>query len=288
MANTIEKAFVEQFKANVIHLAQQRGSRLRSTVRSETVTGKKHNYERIGTMAAVAKTTRHTNTPVLDVPHSRRVVEMTDYHWADLIDQEDKIRMLISPQSEYTKTGAWAMGRQWDSLIIENATGNSKDGDGNNIALPAGQKVVHGSAGLTVAKILDAREILLANDIDEENEQLTFVVSAAELTTLLNTTEVKSSDYNTVKALAKGELSDFAGFKFVRSQQLALDTSGTPDYRQCLAYATSGIGLAIGAEVTTRIEDRSDKSYATQVYLAFTGGAIRIEEEKVVEVQVTY
>ena len=54
MANTIEKAFVEQFKANVIHLAQQRGSRLRSTVRSETVTGKKHNYERIGTMAAVA------------------------------------------------------------------------------------------------------------------------------------------------------------------------------------------------------------------------------------------
>lgn len=287
MANTISKAFVEQFKSNVVHLAQQRGSRLKDAVVNETVTGDKHNFERIGSLDSIEKTTRHTSTPVLDVPHSRRVVSMRDWQWADLIDQEDKIRLLISPQSEYAKTGAYAMGRRWDDLVIDAATADAEDGDGVAVALPSGQKIVHGSTGMSVSKILDAREILLANDVDEEADPMYMVVSAAELTDLLNTTEVKSSDYNTVKALAKGELSDFCGFKFIRSQQLNT-VSGTPNYRQCLAFCRSGIGLAIGADVNTRIDDRADVSYATQVYMAFSAAATRIEEEKVVEIQVTY
>lgn len=287
MANTISKAFVEQFKSNVVHLAQQRGSRLKDAVRTETVTGEKHNFERIGSMDSVEKTTRHTDTPVLDVPHSRRVVSMRDWQWADLIDQEDKIRMLISPQSEYTKTGGYAMGRRWDKLVIDSATAAATDGDGTSVAFPAGNKVAHASGGMTVAKILAAREILLANDVDEESDPMFFVIGSGELTDLLNTTEVKSSDYNTVKALAKGELSDFAGFSFIRSEQLNVDTSGT-NFRKCLAFVKSGLGLAIGADVSTRIDDRADKSYATQVYMSFSAAATRIEEEKVIEVQATY
>lgn len=287
MANTISKAFVEQFKSNVVHLAQQRGSRMKDAVRSETVTGDKHNFERIGSMDSVEKTTRHTDTPVLDVPHSRRVVSMRDWQWADLIDQEDKIRMLISPQSEYTKTGGYAMGRRWDKLVIDAATANAEDGDGTAVTFPSGNKIAHASGGMTVAKILSAREILLSNDVDEESDPMFFVIGSGELTDLLNTTEVKSSDYNTVKALAKGELSDFCGFRFIRSEQLNVDTTAT-NYRKCLAFVKSGLGLAIGADVSTRIDDRADKSYATQVYMAFSAAATRIEEEKVVEVQATY
>ena len=158
MANTISKAFVEQFKSNVVHLAQQRGSRMKDAVRSETVTGDKHNFERIGSMDSVEKTTRHTDTPVLDVPHSRRVVSMRDWQWADLIDQEDKIRMLISPQSEYTKTGGYAMGRRWDKLVIDAATADAEDGDGTAVSFPSSNQVAHASGGMTVAKILAARD----------------------------------------------------------------------------------------------------------------------------------
>ena len=46
---------------------------------------------------------------------------MDDFDWADLIDQEDKVRMLISPQSEYAQAGAWAMGRAMDDAIIDAA-----------------------------------------------------------------------------------------------------------------------------------------------------------------------
>ena len=41
MSVQITTAFVEQYKSNVFHLAQQKGSRLRDAARTETVTGNK-------------------------------------------------------------------------------------------------------------------------------------------------------------------------------------------------------------------------------------------------------
>ena len=51
------------------------------------------------------------------------------------------------------------MGRAMDDAIISAATGNALGGvsGGTTIALPSAQKVAHGSAGLTLAKLLDAK-----------------------------------------------------------------------------------------------------------------------------------
>ena len=46
-----------------------------------------------------------------------------------------------------------------------------------------------------------------------------------------------------------------------------------------------GIALGVGKDVNARIDERADKSYATQVYYCMSIGATRMEEEKVVEVQ---
>ena len=46
-------------------------------------------------------------------------------------------------------------------------------------------------------------------------------------------------------------------------------------------------GLAVGADIQTRITERADKNYATQVFLSMTIGATRIEDEKVVEIECT-
>ena len=42
--------------------------------------------------------------------------------------------------------------------------------------------------------------------------------------------------------------------------------------------------MAIGKEPTARIEERADKSYATQVYYCSSFAATRMEEDKVVEI----
>lgn len=282
MSVQITTAFVEQYKSNVFHLAQQKGSRLRDAVRSETVTGKSHFFERIGSVAAEKRTSRHSDTPRMDTPHSRRKVTMDDYDWADLIDQEDKVRMLISPQSEYAMAGAWAMGRAMDDSIIAAATGTSYGGvsGGTSVALPSTQKIVHGSAGLTLAKLIEAKEKLDANDVDPDEARY-MIVTSKQMSNLLNLEKVTSSDYASIKALVQGQIDTYLGFKFLRTERLGLDSNSD---RQVLACCQSGIGLAVGSDVSTRISERADKNYATQVFLSMTIGATRVEDEKVVEI----
>ena len=100
---------------------------------------------------------------------------------------------------------------------------------------------------------------------------------------VLNTTEVKSSDFNTVKALARGELDSYLGFQFHMSNRLAKSSTT----RTCFAWAQDGLLLAIGQDAKSRIEERSDKSFSTQVYYSQTVGATRMEEDKVVSILCT-
>lgn len=282
MSVQITTAFVEQYKSNVFHLAQQKGSRLRDAVRTETVTGKSHFFERIGDTAALKRTSRHSDTPRVDTPHSRRKVTMDDYDWADLIDQEDKVRMLISPQSEYAMSGAWAMGRAMDDAIISAASGNAFGGvsGGTTVALPSGQKIVHASTGLTLTKLISAKEVLDAADTDPDEPRY-MVVSAKQLSDLLGSTTITSADFNSVKALVQGELDTFLGFNFIRSERLETDSNSD---RLVLGFCQSAIGLALGRDIETRISERADKNYATQVFLSMTIGATRVEDEKVVQI----
>ena len=122
-----------------------------------------------------------------------------------------------------------------------------------------------------------------AADIDPDEPRY-LACAAGQITDLLNVTQVTSSDYATVKALAQGTLDSFLGFKFIRTQRLGTDSDGN---RQVTAWAKSGIGLALGADIKTKISERDDKNYATQVFLSMTIGATRIEEEKVVEIACT-
>ncbi len=74
MSTQVTTAFVQQFSSNIALLAQQRGSILRGAVREESVTGEKAFFDQVGSVAAVKRTTRHGDTPLVETPHSRRMV----------------------------------------------------------------------------------------------------------------------------------------------------------------------------------------------------------------------
>ena len=87
MSSQITTAFVQQYSANVQMLSQQMGSLLRDKVRVESVVGKNAFLDQVGSVTAVEKTSRHSDTPQIDTPHARRRLSMSDYEFADLIDQ---------------------------------------------------------------------------------------------------------------------------------------------------------------------------------------------------------
>lgn len=284
MSNTITTAFSQQFGQTVALLSQQKGSMFRNVVRNESVVGEKAFFDQVSSVAAVLKVSRHSDTPLTEVPHSRRQVTMNTYEFADLIDDADQVATIIDPTSAYAQSASAAMMRAVDDEIISAATGTSKTGKSGSAStdLAAAHIIAHGSAGLTVAKLLNAKEQLDLADVDPSIPRH-IAVAPQQIKDLLNTTEVKSSDYNTVKALARGELNSFLGFTFHMSNRLALSSTT----RTCFAWAQDGILLAIGQDAKSRIEERSDKSFSTQVYYSQTVGATRMEEDKVVSVLCT-
>ena len=282
MSTQVTTAFVQQYSANVQMLSQQMGSLLRDKVRVESVTGKNAFLDQVGSVTAVEKTSRHSDTPQIDTPHARRRLSLADYEFADLIDQQDKVRLLIDPTSSYAQAAAMAMGRAIDDVIISAALGTAYTGETGATSTSNANQIVHGSAVLTIAKLREAKQILDLSDVDPSIPRH-IIVSPKQISGLLNITEVTSSDFNTVKALATGEVNSYLGFNFIVSNRLAL--SGTT--RSCIAFAQDGIALGIGKDVNARIDERADKSYATQVYYCMSIGATRMEEDKVVEVQCT-
>ena len=286
MSSEITTAFVEQYSSNVAMLAQQMGSRLRAAVDVENVTGKNAFFDQVGVTAAVQRTSRHADTPQIDTPHSRRRLSLSSYEWADLIDDQDKVRMLIDPTSSYAKAAAAAMGRAMDDVIISALQGSAQAGvaGATAVALPSGSKFATSdqSDGLTIAKLIAAKKFFDLNDVDPSIPKY-IVAGATQMSDLLGTTQVTSSDFNTVKALVAGDIDTFMGFKFILSNRLNLDATNTDD-RLAFAFSQDSIKLGIGKDITAKIDVRADKSYATQVYTCMDIGAVRMEENKVFQI----
>lgn len=309
MSQEITEAHVKQFNSNVYMLSQQRGSRLRKAVRQETQQSKAQSFDRVGTVTASKIQSRHGDTPLTDTPHSRRWVTMSDYDHADIIDKQDRIRIIIDPESSYSRAFQYAMGRAMDDEIIEAHDADAVTGEeqGGTASLPNTQKIVSvdssgGGDNLNIQALRKAKSILDANEVDEDIPRYIAVNSSA-IYSLLGEEKMTSSDYNTVKALVDGKIDTFMGFKFIRLERFKNQSgtlnfddssgssgdvgSGSGDadgYKKLFCWAEDGIISSVGMDIIGRVSERSDKRYATQVYAAMSSGAVRMEEEKVVSI----
>lgn len=282
MSFAIPVSFVDQFSANVYMLAEQKVSRLQSTVRNGDISGEAKAVERIGGVEAQRIIDRHGDTPLNSTPHSRRWMYPVGFDVADLIDTMDRAKLLIDPQSAYTVKHAGAMGRAKDRAILAALGGIAAEGHtgGTPVALPSEQKILVGGAGLTVGKLLEAKKRLDAAEIGVD-ETRHIAVTSQQISDLLEDDKVTSSDFNTVKALVAGTINQYLGFTFHRTQLCPLD--GTGD-RLCYAYVGDAVEFGTHVAVSTRASERPDKRYSWQIYTSGAWGATRLEDVGVVEI----
>jgi hypothetical protein len=289
MSSTVTESMVQQFGTNYRILGQQKPARLLAFCQLEMgINGQSKSVERLGKTDAYDITSRQADTKYVDTPHSRRWIDLQDKGWADTIDELDKIRLIADPTSPYAMLGVAALNRAKDDIIIASARGIARTGSGT-IALPAVQKIAEGGTGLTMAKLLATKELLDAAELDDESQPdgqgnmvatRVLACSAKQLTNLYGTTEIKSIDYNTVKALAQGSIDTFLGFKFVRTERLA--KTGTT--RFALAMVKGCVAFGAGLDIRTSIDTLPGKNYTVQVYARESIGATRLEDEGIVEI----
>lgn len=290
MSFNVTTHFVQQYTTNVQLLLQQQGSKLRDAVTVGSYTGKAAKaIEQVGPVTAQRRTVRHGDTPLISTPADARWVFPNDYEWADLIDDQDKLRMLVDPQSSYALNGAYALGRAMDDEIISAFFGDSKTGENgstttsfdsnNQVDVDTGAA---SATGLNISKLREAKRVLMANEVDIDNDPLYVILTAEQHDDLLNEAQAISLDYNTRPVLVDGKITAFMGFNFIHTERL--DTDGS-SYRRVPAFAQSGMHLGMWNDISTMISERDDKGYSTQVYVKGTFGATRTEEGKVVEIK---
>lgn len=299
MSSEIPVEFVDAYRANILWLSQQKVSTLRQTCRMEPFTGDALFVERIAATAMVEISDRHGDTPQIDTPHSRRKLTLTDYDWSDKIDEMDKLKLIADPESTYVKNAVAAANRTIDDTIITALGGaalsghtgattvNFYDNGESRLIESDGTIAAAGSdwsnkteTPLTIAKLLTCKQLLDDAEIDKDRQRY-FVTNPYNTNQMLNTTEVKSSDYNTVKALAHGEIDTFMGFKFIMHTRLNADDDDT-GATQCFAWAQDAIVLSINKEPFVSVDRLPTKRYTTQIYVRESLGATRVEGPAVV------
>jgi hypothetical protein len=312
--NSIDTAYVNQYGKTLDLVAETKGGKFNGLSLEDQVTGEVAFYDQLDSVYAGAVDTSANsggmNSPDDAITHLRRRVELSNYEVGILLDRFDKVQTLINPESEYVQRQVSALMRKKDIEFISGALGTASTGKAGagSATLGSGQKILQANAGLTIAKIREARAILQKNgvDLDDPMNEAYLAVTPTQIEDLLGNTEATSADFMNVKALVSGGIDTFYGFKIVVSNLLpfvATDTntanlswsasdvpevSSTDDnVRANFAWVKSGIRSAVGMGIETDIAKRADKRFNWYAYSAMRCGAVRMEEEKVVQIQVS-
>ncbi len=275
-------AFIKQYVDTITLLAQQLDSRLKGAVMVDTNwTGEEKFYDQYNTDSMVEITSRIQDTPVQEADHRRRRVSPSYFVSNTLEDPFEALQMLVDPKSAYLQAKMASANRKIDEVIIDALGGTAATGKtGSGTAdLSSANKVLVQAAGLTKEKILSGKRILDGFEVDPNDRFL--IHTAKQMEDILNSTEATSSDFNTVRALVQGEINTWIGFKFLHSEQLAVDASSN---RLVYAYQRKGLQLATQKDPESRLTERDDKNYAWQVYMRMALGAVRLEEKRVVQI----
>lgn len=293
MSNEINVGHSEEYSSNVSLLSQQMDTRFRSRVTVDNKTGKSAQMmNQVGSVTAQKRTTRHADTPRIDTPHDSRWVFPVDYEYADLIDKQDDagVRGIVSFESSYVRAGAMALNRALDSEVYDaffsDTTKTGEDAGTTTgwtafVAANPGHQITT-AGGLTDGKLKAALKALRAANVDLSVEPVFCAVSSEEIEDLQLEDHYINYDYTATRAqdAPAGEIKPFLGINFVHYEPIADNAT-----RRVPLWVPSGMGVGIFDDISGRVSERDDKSYATQVYACGTFGATRLEEKKIVEIE---
>ena len=291
MAITIPAAYIETFESNVRQLAQQRTSRLRMSVTEVNRQSETHNWDRLAASQAREKTSPRTESPSGGdgsgavgsddgLEWTRRNTIIRTFDTGEVIEPENIVQMLIDPKNASTENLTMNMLRQVDDIIIENALGLAGDGAGGTVAFPGSQVVQAGYASeISLDIILEVDEKFYENDVDPDEPRY-FVIGPKQRRKLLQLIEVTSSDFQSRQALATGYLPDFMGFNWIISNRLNVPSA---DQLDCFAFTKKAVGLHVAGDISARVAERPDMSFAWQCYLMLQMDAVRVEDEHIVK-----
>lgn len=296
--DTIPSHYVQGFRANLNLLPQQLENRLLGCVDADLAysePGTSFNCDDIGASTPAPVTSRAPATPGGFLDQVRRGGHFEAFGDGKWIDNRDKARELSDPSNATMKSIMAGKARFMEAKIIDTMFGTTYSGQTLTTAntFPAAQVIAvddrqnlhddeavaaSGNLGLTVGKLITAGAMLDRSELDGERY---FAWTSYEKAQLLSSTPVTSSDYASVKALVEGKITEFMGFRFVRSEQMPVASSIT----DCAAWIKSAIEYKAREIITAKIEQMQANSYRWHAYYETEHAGARRYDTAVVKVR---
>jgi len=276
MAQSITNAFVTFFDEEVKQ-AYQGEALLRGTMRTRTgVQGNTVKFPKIGKGVATVRVPQTDVTP-LNVTYSQVTATMSDYIAAEYSDIFHQSHVNFDERRELVQVVSKAIARRMDQLCIDALDAAASP---STVATSVGGA----SSNMNIEKLRAAAKALNDNNVPAEGRHL--LMHSSQLDALLGETEVTSSDFASVKALVRGEITSFMGFNIITMGDRDEGGVPKPSTRTCFAWHQDSMGYA------ESISQKSEVNYIPEktsflVSSMFSAGAVAIDDEGIVKISCT-
>ena len=276
MAQNVTTAFVTLFESEVKQ-AYQSEALLRGTMRSRTgVQGNTVKFPKIGKGVATPRINQTDVTP-LNVTYSQVTATMSDFIAAEYSDIFHQTHINFDERRELVQVVAKAISRRMDQICIDALDAASSP---STVATSVG-----GSAtNMNIEKLRAAAKAMNENNVPAEGRYL--LMHASQLDALLGETEITSSDFATVKALVRGEVSSFMGFEILTMGDRDEGGIPKPSTRTCFAWHRDSMGYAESMAQKSEVNYIPEKT-SFLVSSMFSAGAVAIDDEGIVKISCT-
>ena len=238
-ANLSSVASIE-FDSMVKHAYAQKGLLKPAVTIRNNVVGDSYKFRNMGKGLANQKATSADVVP-MGVTYDFAVATLANWNAPEYTDIFDQAEVNFDEKQELADTIAGALGRRSDQLVI----------DAMDAVTPT--TIAHGSAALTMAKVIEAQVALRGQGVPNSN--LFAAVNSAGLGGLLKDEKATSSDYQSVKALVSGDVNSLAGFQFVVLDDRAEGgLTVTTNIVDSYFFNREAVGLAIGIDMKTSVD----------------------------------
>ena len=278
-------------------LAQQQDYRVGATFTQGNYRGSKgaQVVKQVGVVEVEQRTIRGEPITFADVPHDARWIYPQFFDRAILFDTWDELQTSADPRSTYARELMAAMNRKKDTVSLTALFADSKTGetgadttsfDATNQEVAVDFESTGTNTYLTLGKIEKGVEILTANEVQIDMEDIYFSARAKDIRNLMKEIQVVNTQYGAgtggrdgQPVLKDGRLVSVYGAKLVHSERH--QTSGNNTW--CGMWVPSGMQFGTWQDINTKITQREDlRGQPWQVYVSGFFGATRRQEKKVV------
>lgn len=288
MSTDLATFYSAKYAAGIELLAQQLTSMTDGTHREEPLEGERQFFDQVGVVKMQERVSAGTDIAQVQTPLARRSVAATPYIIREIVDNFERLKVMNDPINSYTETFAAAGKRNKDKMLIDAALGTAYTGKTGSTAvpLPTAQKVAVATSGFTLAKLKSGVKKIKSANAVAQGEKIHVYWTSYQEDEFINTTEVKSSDFNNTKVMVDGELKYFYGCHFHRIEDVSTSERMLPlvsTTRSCVMWAHNGMLWAPQKPLYGRVDWLPEKE-SFQVVTGMAAGVTRMQETKVVQI----